>query len=260
MPDTVRNGERRVPVGSARRGINAVLPPWCTVRHAPDCSLAGAWKPARISIPCGYPTAAVPQLPDFEAGDGGSTETRVRIPSGTPATFQEINQLRSGLVRAHPSISGYKGHKEGTRDGPGIGTVLPRWSRPLASRCACPAGLQPAQRSTILPSAIRNITMAACSAGSPSGSLRRRVRLSKGACRRTEPREGGGSWETFGNVSSLRRRHGYASREPTKRMISRAISDGRSSGRKCPPGSSRSSAPSSSASGRATVSTGWNRS
>jgi hypothetical protein len=38
---------------------------------------------ARISIPGGDPTAAVPQLLDFEAGDGGSTETRVRIPSGT---------------------------------------------------------------------------------------------------------------------------------------------------------------------------------
>ena len=29
---------------------------------------------AEISIPCTDPTAAVPQLPDFEAGDGGSTE------------------------------------------------------------------------------------------------------------------------------------------------------------------------------------------
>jgi hypothetical protein len=65
--------------------------------------------------------------------------------------------------------------------------------------------------------------MAACSAGSPSQSLRRRVRPSKGAGRRTEPREGGGSRESFGNVSSLRRRHGCAERAPTKRMISRAI-------------------------------------
>src|SRR5262249_61922931 len=34
---------------------------------------------ARFSIPCGDPLAAVPQLPDFEAGGGGSTETRVRV-------------------------------------------------------------------------------------------------------------------------------------------------------------------------------------
>jgi hypothetical protein len=34
------------------------------------------------TIPGGEPTAAVPQLPDFEAGGGGRTETRVRIPRG----------------------------------------------------------------------------------------------------------------------------------------------------------------------------------